>query len=146
MPWTEITRKQYRRDALRYASDITDAEWALVKRLLPRANRRGRPRKTICGALWRRFFIFFRRAVSGGRCCRSSRPTLQCRGTFIDGGIRAGRKGSSTFWSGGHARRLGRTPNPTAAVIDGQSAPTTQAGDRAATTQASASTAASGIL
>jgi transposase len=66
MPWTEITRKQYRRDALRYASDMTDAEWALVKRLLPRANRRGRPRKTICGALWRRFFIFFRRAVSGG--------------------------------------------------------------------------------
>jgi hypothetical protein len=38
MPWTEITRKQYRREALRYASDMTDAEWALVKRLLPRAT------------------------------------------------------------------------------------------------------------
>jgi len=27
MPWTEITREQYRRDGLRYASDMTDAEW-----------------------------------------------------------------------------------------------------------------------
>ena len=82
MPWTEITRKQYRRDALRYASDMTDAEWALVKRLLPRANRRGRPRKTICGALWRRFFIFFRRAVSGGRC-RGSPALLYSAGVLL---------------------------------------------------------------
>jgi hypothetical protein len=46
MPWTEITREQYRRDKLRYASDMTDAEWGLIKRLLPRAHRRGRPRRT----------------------------------------------------------------------------------------------------
>ncbi|MGY2985477.1 transposase [Bradyrhizobium sp. USDA 4518] len=46
MPWTKITREQYRRDDLRYASDMTDAEWAVIRRLLPRANRRGRPRKT----------------------------------------------------------------------------------------------------
>jgi putative transposase len=46
MPWTEITREQYRRDELRYASDMTDAEWGLIERLLPRANRRGRPRRT----------------------------------------------------------------------------------------------------
>ena len=30
MSWTEITREQYRRDRLRYASDTTDAEWLLV--------------------------------------------------------------------------------------------------------------------
>ncbi len=29
-----------------YASDMADAEWALIRRLLPRANRRGPPRKT----------------------------------------------------------------------------------------------------
>jgi putative transposase len=27
MAWSEITRAQYRRDDLRYASDMTDAEW-----------------------------------------------------------------------------------------------------------------------
>ena len=35
MAWTEITRRQYRREGLRYASDLTEAEWALVDPLLP---------------------------------------------------------------------------------------------------------------
>ena len=44
MAWTEITRPQYRRDGLRYASDMTDAEWALVEPFMPRPSRLGRPR------------------------------------------------------------------------------------------------------
>ena len=32
MAWTEITRAQYQRGGLRYASDTTDAEWALNRR------------------------------------------------------------------------------------------------------------------
>ena len=31
MAWTEITRAQYQRGGLRYASDTTDAEWALIE-------------------------------------------------------------------------------------------------------------------
>jgi transposase len=46
MAWTEITRPQYRRDGLRYASDTTDAEWAVIGAQLPKPRRRGRPRKT----------------------------------------------------------------------------------------------------
>jgi putative transposase len=44
MAWTEITRGQYRRDDLRYASDMTDAEWSLLAALLPASRRVGRPR------------------------------------------------------------------------------------------------------
>src|SRR6201986_4254596 len=44
MSWTEITREQYRRDGLRYASDMTDAEWALIEPLMPLRCRLGRPR------------------------------------------------------------------------------------------------------
>jgi transposase len=44
MAWTEITRRKYRRDGLRYASDLTDEEWALIEPLPPGAFRRGRPR------------------------------------------------------------------------------------------------------
>jgi transposase len=33
--WTETTRRQYRREDLRYASDVTDAEWALIEPHLP---------------------------------------------------------------------------------------------------------------
>lgn len=43
MAWTEITRRKYRRDGLRYASDLTDAEWSVIEPLLPR-SRLGRPR------------------------------------------------------------------------------------------------------
>lgn len=42
--WTEITRPKYERKGLRYASDLTDAEWALIAPLLPPAKRLGRPR------------------------------------------------------------------------------------------------------
>ena len=46
MAWTAITRRKYRRDGLRYASDLTDAEWALIEPLLPPASPLGRPRET----------------------------------------------------------------------------------------------------
>ena len=46
MPWTEITRPQYRRDGQRYASDLTDGEWALIAPHLPAPRRLGRPRTT----------------------------------------------------------------------------------------------------
>jgi transposase len=44
--WTEITQPQYRRDGLRYASDVTDEEWALIEALLPLPRKLGRPRTT----------------------------------------------------------------------------------------------------
>ena len=35
MAWTEITRRQYQRDHLRYASDTTDEEWKVIEPHLP---------------------------------------------------------------------------------------------------------------
>lgn len=43
MAWTEITREKYWRDGMRYASDMTDEEWAVVALRLPAPSRRGRP-------------------------------------------------------------------------------------------------------
>lgn len=37
MPWTETTRR-----CARHASDLTDAEWALIEPLMPAPNRIGR--------------------------------------------------------------------------------------------------------
>jgi putative transposase len=45
MAWTEITREQYRRDHLAYASNTTDAEWLLLSTFLPGRRRVGRPRE-----------------------------------------------------------------------------------------------------
>lgn len=46
MAWTEITRRHYARRTARYASDMTDREWALVEPFLPMPRRLGRPRTT----------------------------------------------------------------------------------------------------
>ena len=46
MPWDDTARKQHSRDGLRYPSDLTDREWALLEPLLPPAKRGGRPRTT----------------------------------------------------------------------------------------------------
>ena len=45
MSWTEITRPQYRRDDLRYASDMREAEWLLLSFFLDRPCHLGRPRQ-----------------------------------------------------------------------------------------------------
>ena len=45
MPWNEITREKYERKSSRYASDLTDAEWALIEPDMPPPKRMGRPRK-----------------------------------------------------------------------------------------------------
>ena len=44
--WTEITRRKYERGGQRYASDLTDAEWALIEPHMPAVKRLGRPRET----------------------------------------------------------------------------------------------------
>ena len=44
--WTTETRLRYNRDSLRYPSDLTDDEWALVAPLVPPAKRGGRRRSS----------------------------------------------------------------------------------------------------
>jgi transposase len=52
MAWTEITRRQHDRRQLRYASDCTDAEWALVAPFMPAPSKVGRPRTTDLREVW----------------------------------------------------------------------------------------------
>src|SRR5215211_7662571 len=40
---TPATRRQHSRDGLRYETDLTEAEWAVIEPLMPAPNRRGRP-------------------------------------------------------------------------------------------------------
>jgi transposase len=46
LAWTELTRHRHAREGDRYASDLTDAEWALLEPLMPAVRRVGRPRRT----------------------------------------------------------------------------------------------------
>ncbi len=42
--WTPEHRRAAARDGLRYASDLSDAEWALVEPMIPPARHGGRKR------------------------------------------------------------------------------------------------------
>lgn len=52
MPWTEITRLDYDRRGLRYASDTTDEEWALIEPFLRSTSKVGRRRETDMREVW----------------------------------------------------------------------------------------------
>ena len=46
MAWTELTRRQHDRKGDKYASDMRDAEWALIAPSMPPPKTTGRPRTT----------------------------------------------------------------------------------------------------
>lgn len=128
MPWTEITRAQYRRDGLRFASDLTDSEWALIARRLPPRRRVGRPRTTDL----RRVVEAILYVLSTGCQWRALPGDFPPRST-VQGYFYAWR--DTGWWRRIVTalvrlarRQLGRKPTPTAAIIDSQSAPTTESG------------------
>ena len=126
--WTEITRQQYRRDGLRYASDLTDDEWGLIEPLLPPPFRRGRPRTTLMRDVLNALFYLLR-AGCPWRCLPHEFPprsTVQ-RYFYL--------WRDSALWPRLNAvlaalsrKEAGRAPTPSAAVIDSQSAKTTESG------------------
>ncbi len=52
MAWTETTRAQHDRTGLRYASDATDEEWAIVGPFLARSRTAGRPPTHAIRTVW----------------------------------------------------------------------------------------------
>jgi putative transposase len=128
MPWTETTRAQYRRDGLRYASDVTDREWALIEPLLPAPSRLGRPRR------WQRRLIVdaILYVLATGCQWRALPKDLPPRST-VQGYFYRWRDDGTWPWINARlvarARQaLGRNIAPSAGIIDSQSAPTTESG------------------
>lgn len=130
MAWTKATRRRYERDASGYASDLTDAEWRLVSRRLPRRDRggRGRPRTTSLRRVANAIFYM----ASAGCQWRMLPHDFPPRST-VQRYFYAWR--NSGVWKRiGRAlvrrdrRRVGRSASPSACVIDSQSVKTTESG------------------
>jgi transposase len=128
MAWTEITRRQYRREGLRYASDMTDAEWELIAPLMPRPRRLGRPRSVSLRRVVEAI-LFIASAGCQWRALPKEFPPYSTVQGYFYGWRDNGRWRRIVAVLVRRARRrLGRKPKPTAAVIDSQSVATTQAG------------------
>lgn len=128
MPWTETTRVQYQREGLRYASDMTDEEWALIARRMPARQRLGRPRKVVLRRVVEAILYILSTGCQWRLLPKEFPPYSTVQGYFYawrDNG--QWQQIVEALVTRAHLQ-LDRAPTPTAAIIDSQSAPTTQAG------------------
>lgn len=128
MAWTEITRRQYVRAGLRYASDRTDGEWALLEPLMPPPSPIGRPRETDLRVVMDAILYMASTGCQWRQLPKDFPPYSTVQGYFYEWSR------DGTFASINHTlvmaarERAGREASPTAGVIDSQSAKTTESG------------------
>ena len=146
--WTIENRCRYHRDHLRYPSDLTDAEWALIEPFIPPAKHGGRKREVDEREIANGIMY----VLSTGCQWRAIPKDLPPRSTVYD-------YFCLWQWDGTldrihHAlyvqyrEQAGREASPTAAIIDSQSVKSAEKGGprsiAPATTRARRSTARSG--
>ena len=128
MPWTKATRNQYRRAGLRYASDQTDVEWAVVERFMPAPSRRGRPRETALRAVMDAILYMAATGCQWRQLPKDFPPYSTVQGYFYSWS-RSGLPASINHELVMAAReKVGREASPSAGVIDSQSVKTTESG------------------
>jgi putative transposase len=128
MSWTEITREQYRRDGLRYASDMTDAEWKLMEPLMPASSRRGRPREISLRVITNAILYIAATGCQWRTLPKDFPPCSTVQYYFYKW------RGSGLWRTINDAlvqrmrERQGRNLTPSAGIIDSQSVRTTESG------------------
>ena len=119
--WTRKNRGQYDRSRLRYPSDLTDEEWAVIGPLIPPAKRGGNKRTVVVREVVNGLMYI----LSTGCQWASLPKDLPPRSTVNDYFCRWNHDG--TLERLHHALYLqcramaGRESSPTAAIIDSQS-------------------------
>ena len=126
--WTPTTRRQHSRADLRYQTDLTDAEWAIIAPLLPEPSLCGRPRLWSMRDILNGIFYVLRGGIAWRLLPKDLPPKSTVYGYFSQW------RDSGLFVSINHhlvmadRERARREASPTAAVLDSQSVKTTESG------------------
>lgn len=134
--WTPENRSQYNRDHLRYPSDLTDAEWALIAPLIPPAKHGGRRRTVDLREIVNAILY----VLSTGCQWRALPKDLPPRSTVYD--YLALWRWDGTFDRIHHElyvrcrEQAGREASPTAGIIDSQSVKSAEKGGSRSTRRA----------
>lgn len=126
--WTAITRAQHRREGARFPSDLTDAEWAVLKPLLSAPLSIGRPPAWPMRELLNAIFYILRGGIPWRMLPDCFPPWQTVYGWFAhfrDGGVWETLNHHLVM---ADRERVGREASPTAAVIDSQSVKTGESG------------------
>lgn len=128
MPWTDSARRHYARPAQRYATDLTDAEFALVAPHLPAPRRLGRPPTTDLREVVNAILYLLRTGCPWHLLPKQFPPKSTVYGYFR-------RLWEDGTWATMHAmlvmaarEQAGKEASPTVGIIDSQSVKTTEAG------------------
>ena len=125
--WTPTTRAQHGRAELRYGSDLTDAEWAVLEPLLPPPCGQGRPRRWPLRAVVNAIFYVLRGSCPW-RMLPKDLPPWRTAYRWFARLRRAGTWADLNALVMADRERVGRSPSPSAAVMDSQSVRTTESG------------------
>src|SRR6185369_12322378 len=126
--WTPTTRQQHSRPVTRYQTDLTDAEWRVIAPHLPKPCATGRPRAWPMREIINGIFYVMRAGCPWRLLPNDLPPWATIYRWF------AAWRDDGRFERINHAlvmadrERVGRDASPTAAIIDSQSAKTTEAG------------------
>ena len=128
MPWTKITREQYRRDGLRYASDMKDEEWKVLAPLLPKRRRVGRPREVDLRAVVNAILYILATSCQWRALPKDFPPRSTVQYYFYEWRDRRIWRPINRILVERVRRAAGRNAVPSAGVIDSQSVKTTESG------------------